>query len=470
MDFSSYTPGSNAATAVNSREGKLVAKRRAYMLDDLQLIGIDYLWRLVIQGSDDIANRAIDLLKEIYTNLGPRLQTSQVEIHEGFVRSCVERLTASRDALHLLEGDKASAPTVRQEALRMVRVLTVLREYVTECDGDYHDERTILPMGRAFRGKHVALLVRFPNQARQLEDLDIWSHTNDTVGAVRRYIATRTKAGSGSGGGHAKVELYVGGEPVDPADDRKLIGQLNIKDKTLITAKLTQVTSNAPSSPDSSSDSSTGSPSNHGTHFSDGPNLEAERCLPGVIMSSQHHHVSFLWDLADMGSVLEMPALRDGARTLMKLMPADSTTVEQLRTLCMERAKLGETSLSPALEALFFGPSASRVLYLMEVVYSLLMPANVPLGDEATDFQFSFARSGGTQLVLCMLGRNNFLPNADSETRRAAYHTALKIAKLLLTAVAYGHLRAIAEACQGSDRTGSLSQVQMCFLSFPFAF
>uniref|UniRef100_UPI00358FFCD7 ubiquitin carboxyl-terminal hydrolase 9X-like n=1 Tax=Myxine glutinosa TaxID=7769 RepID=UPI00358FFCD7 len=160
-----------------------------------------------------------------------------------------------------------------------------------------------------------------------------------------------------------------------------------------------------------------------------------------------------------MGSVLEMPALRDGARTLMKLMPADSTTVEQLRTLCMERAKLGETSLSPALEALFFGPSASRVLYLMEVVYSLLMPANVPLGDEATDFQFSFARSGGTQLVLCMLGRNNFLPNADSETRRAAYHTALKIAKLLLTAVAYGHLRAIAEACQGSDRTGSLSQV-----------
>ena len=106
----------------------------------------------------------------------------------------------------------------------------------------------------------------------------------------------------------------------------------------------------------------------------------------------------------------------------------------------------------------------------VQVVYSLLMPANVPLGDEATDFQFSFARSGGTQLVLCMLGRNNFLPNADSETRRAAYHTALKIAKLLLTAVAYGHLRAIAEACQGSDRSGSLSQVQMGFLFFPFAF
>lgn len=34
-----------------------------------------------------------------------------------------------------------------------------------------------------------------------------------------------------------------------------------------------------PSSPDSSSDSSTGSPH----HTFDGPNIEAENCLPGVV-------------------------------------------------------------------------------------------------------------------------------------------------------------------------------------------
>lgn len=34
--------------AVNCREGKLVAKRRAYMMDDLELIGLDYLWRVSI--------------------------------------------------------------------------------------------------------------------------------------------------------------------------------------------------------------------------------------------------------------------------------------------------------------------------------------------------------------------------------------------------------------------------------------
>ncbi|KAJ8282529.1 hypothetical protein COCON_G00050480 [Conger conger] len=430
--------------AVNCREGKLVAKRRAYMMDDLELIGLDYLWRVVIQGSDDIASRAIDLLKEIYTNLGPKLQVNQVEIHEDFIQSCFDRLKASYDTLCVLDGDKDSINCARQEAIRMVRVLTVLREYINECDSDYHEERTILPMSRAFRGKHITLVVRFPNQGRQVDDLDIWSHTNDTIGSVRRCILTRIKANST----HTKIELFIGGEIVDPADDRKLIGQLNLKDKTLITAKLTQVSSNMPSSPDSSSDSSTGSPGNHGTHYSDGPNPEVESCLPGVIMSLHLRYISFLWQVADLGCNLNMPLLRDGARILMKLMPPDNTTVENLRATCLDHAKLGENSLSPTLDSRFFGPSPSQVLYLTEVVYSLLMPASGTLGEEASEFQYNFLKSGGLPLVLSMLTRNNFLPNADMETRRGAYLNALKIAKLLLTAVGFGHVKAVAEACQ----------------------
>lgn len=53
----------------------------------------------------------------------------------------------------------------------------------------------------------------------------------------------------------------------------------------LITAKLIQVGSNMPSSPDSSSDSSAGSPH----HTFDGPNIEAENCLPGVVRPSLCH-------------------------------------------------------------------------------------------------------------------------------------------------------------------------------------
>ena len=31
---------------VNIKEGKLVAKRRAYMIEDLDLYGVDYVWKV----------------------------------------------------------------------------------------------------------------------------------------------------------------------------------------------------------------------------------------------------------------------------------------------------------------------------------------------------------------------------------------------------------------------------------------
>jgi ubiquitin carboxyl-terminal hydrolase 9/24 len=32
--------------AVNSKEGKLKAKRRAFLMDDVDLIGTEYIWRV----------------------------------------------------------------------------------------------------------------------------------------------------------------------------------------------------------------------------------------------------------------------------------------------------------------------------------------------------------------------------------------------------------------------------------------
>lgn len=118
-------------------------------------------------------------------------------------------------------------------------------------------------------------------------------------------------------------------------------------------------------------------------------------------MSLHLRYISFLWQVADLGCNLNMPLLRDGARVLMKLMPpglpqvesirrlkkkkkkstrrfphgltctsrppADNTTVENLRAVCLDHAKLGENSLSPSLDSRFFGPSPSQVLYLIEV-------------------------------------------------------------------------------------------------------
>ena len=63
----------------NAKEGKLIGKRRGgYMMDDMDLIGLEYLWRVVLYSPDDVAEKGIQLLKDVYTNLGPRLQSNQV--------------------------------------------------------------------------------------------------------------------------------------------------------------------------------------------------------------------------------------------------------------------------------------------------------------------------------------------------------------------------------------------------------
>ena len=88
------------------------------------------------------------LLKDIFTNLGPRLQQNQVEIHEDFISSCIDRLKALFDTVTVLEKDKDCTDRVMQETIRMVRVLNVLKEYVAECDEAYTEERVILPLSR----------------------------------------------------------------------------------------------------------------------------------------------------------------------------------------------------------------------------------------------------------------------------------------------------------------------------------
>ncbi|CAL4062679.1 unnamed protein product [Meganyctiphanes norvegica] len=434
--------------AVNQKEGKLVLKRRTYLMEDMDLIGVDYVWRVVLCGSEEIALRAIELLRETFTNLGPRLQANQVLIHDDFLSSCMSRLKAMYDTVTVLERDKDSINRVRQETTRMCRVLKVLYEYVSECDGDFGDDRSILPLGRASRGKHLSLLVRFPVQGRQPDELDVWTHVNDTVGSIRRQVLHRLK----STAPNVKVELYLNTDPIDPCDDKKMIAHMPLRDKMVVTAKLVQVGSNMPSSPDSSSDSSTGGSPQHPY---DGPNIEQENMLPGVIMSGQGKYCLFLLQLADLGSSLNLPTLRDSARSLLNIMPADQFIVNNLRTICQEQAKLGDQSISPNLENIFFNPSPSTVLYNLQVMYSMLMPAHNPMADTALEFQYNFMKSGGVKIIIQMLSKNNFLSNADIFTRRSAYLTVLKLAKLAFVTVGYAIVGVVAGQYNASTSNSS---------------
>jgi len=52
------------------------------------------------------------------------------------------------DTISALERNNDNMSRINQEAQRMIRVLTILRVYITDCDEAYSDERAILPLYR----------------------------------------------------------------------------------------------------------------------------------------------------------------------------------------------------------------------------------------------------------------------------------------------------------------------------------
>lgn len=106
------------------------------------------------------------------------------------------------------------------------------------------------------------------------------------------------------------------------------------------------------SSQDSSSDSSASSPQ----HPYDGPDVEAENLLPGVLMALQHTYARFFCQLSALGSLLEFPPLRDGARALLQLMPCDNTAVERLQAL------FSNMSEHDSIDSMFFSAAPTEVI------------------------------------------------------------------------------------------------------------
>lgn len=309
----------------------------------------------------------------------------------------------------------------------------------------------MIPLFRAPRGKQIGLVVRFPNQQtggrQQTEDIEIWTHTNETLAALRRQILQRHKVSPSN----VKVELFLNGDVVDSCEDRKILGNTCIKDKSLLTGKLSQIGGNLVSSPDSSSDSSTSSPRHQYDGGSGGgmggPNVELEQCLPGAIMSAQKNYCQFLLQLADLGCTLNHTALQERARSLLKLIPADAHSMDRLRTQCSENHN-SKRSPAQIWENVFFSSSPSQTLYNLEVCYSMLMPGSGPLGEKTFDFQQSFIRAKGIPAMIGMLTRNNFLAGADLATKQAAYVTLLRMCKLLFSVAGHSLVHMVAEACQ----------------------
>lgn len=430
--------------AVNSKEERLKSKQRGYVLDNVDLIGKDYLWRVITDADEEIACKAIELLKEVSTALGPRLQTNVGKFHENFISECCDRLQQYYETVKMLtnlleENSKILEDDIitrrLQTAEQMCRVVRALQEYIKECDRNYTGERLQLPLHRASRGKHINVLIRFQNPGRQLEDLEVVTHNNETIFSFKRNLLKQIKAATTN---NLKIDLFnSNGELIEITDDRYPVSHYSIRDKTIITVKLAPSGSGLASSPDSSSESSSGSPPRP---CPDMLRSESEEMLPGVIISQKQFYVDFFLKLYQLGSDLQHGLLRDSCDFLLHLLPLDRLTVAKIQTLCSSTwtSNLTNNSLldsnigTPTPESLFIDPSSARVLYNLEVLYAMLLPALDSSSEVILHLQSSWISCGAAHFILDLLTKSNFLPTADMHIKRAAFHCVLKLVKFFL--------------------------------------
>lgn len=155
-------------------------------------------------------------------------------------------------------------------------------------------------------------------------------------------------------------------------------------------------------------------------------------------MSRQSSHAQFFFQLSDVGMSLRYTPLVTNALAILKIMPADQETIRRIKEACSRVTEGPDDSCSSRFDSLFFiHSSPTQVAYTLGVIYSLLMPAQNPLSQEAQEFQFTFFRSGCGFKVMELLTRNNFLSQSDDYSKICTYHVVLKITKLVLVTLAH---------------------------------
>lgn len=112
-------------------------------------------------------------------------------------------------------------------------------------------------------------------------------------------------------------------------------------------------------------------------------------------------------------------------------------------------------------DMMFVHPSPAQVHYNLCVLNALLMPALEPYGDAATQLLYCWLQSGCAHFILELLTKNNFLPNADMHTKRAAFQSVLRLVKLFLYIMGCVLSRVGDEPISNDYEMGVRSQVEI---------
>ena len=346
------------------------------MVDNLELVGLDYLWALITEcPKENIADEAIEyLLNMTFAHVSSKLKKDPEGLHKKFIDNCFSRLqsvnngrqptTGKQQDAAVHEGfeletsishdsnscsteegvpktltsisiSKSSALPINAKGIRMQkirRLLLLAERYVSTIEETHPAKRTILPHAGSFHGR--AIKIKVITEGSKKEDLIINSHTNELVGEVKVRIAQQKKQNVDL------VTLYYGDTLLSGSKERCLVGMIGPLDGQVWTYKTQDsVTTSLSSSSTAlvvyqgaSDKISAGESSILDNSKSRISHLEEqEKSLPGVVMAKENEGRLFklFFSLSNLEDSLTIRQLR----RLIHLIPTDEETIESLQII-----------------------------------------------------------------------------------------------------------------------------------------
>ena len=166
----------------------LVTDHRAEEISarDIDLVGLDQLWRISLDTSDDaVADDALNLLIQLHTDLAVNYENYVTNLHRDFLASTLDRLREAAKAMDDAGDDAVAMEMAEQRADRCIRIARAL---ILETELGGMMPGAPLPHGATFPGNDISIEI-IPPQNIKMSRFKLASNTHELVKTVRENIS-----------------------------------------------------------------------------------------------------------------------------------------------------------------------------------------------------------------------------------------------------------------------------------------
>ncbi|KAJ4461551.1 putative ubiquitin hydrolase [Paratrimastix pyriformis] len=191
-----------------------------YQVAGEDLLGVNFIWNMVLGSEAPVAAKARELLIQLHTVFTPEMKAQVGEMRVRFIDRVMKELA---EGAQRLQATGPEAPARAAVELRIERCVDLLKTFMEDFEASLTPDRRAA-LRKHGRGDAITLTVRF----YQLADFPLVMNTRDTVTAIKKALADASKV--------APELIRLNWGSTELADGTRTIEELHLKERSILNA------------------------------------------------------------------------------------------------------------------------------------------------------------------------------------------------------------------------------------------